>query len=113
VGGTRILRCTSNAVGRFVDLWRRVPGARELAADDPRTPSQRAQYEELHDRVRRRLADAGFAAKDIELVDTNLFGLSIDSRLPADVRKDIEHMLELGSPAAVFLIPVGTSLLAP
>jgi hypothetical protein len=101
------------AVGRFVDLWRNVPAAREVAANDPRTASQRAEYGRLHDHVRARLRDEGFDTNEIELVDTNLFGLSIDTRLPVDIRKEIERMLEIGSPAAVFLMPVGTSLAVP
>jgi hypothetical protein len=98
------------AVGRFVDLWRDVPEATELAYDDPRSDEEIAEYEALRDRVVAELEGAGFGEDDIELVDTNLFGLSIDTRLPDPVREDIERMLELGSPAAVFLMPVGTTL---
>jgi hypothetical protein len=100
------------AVGRFVELWRDVPDAEELAFDDPRSRAQVAEYGGLRDRVRSDLATAGFDPGDIELVDTNLFGLSIDDRLPDDTREAIERMLELGSPAAVFLMPVGTTLAA-
>lgn len=101
------------AVGRFVELWRDVPAARELAFDDPRSVDQVSEYEALRQRVIDGLADAGYDDGRIELVDTNVFGLSIDTTLPDDIREDIERMLELGSPAAVFLMPVGTTLPSP
>jgi hypothetical protein len=97
------------AIGKFVEQWRRQPKARELAADDPRTDAEARRYDELRARVMRDLEDAGFDEADIALVDDNLFGLSIDTRLPGPTREDIEEMLGLGSPAAVFLAPVGTT----
>ena len=42
------------AVGVYVERWRAVPEARELAASDPRDDEQRAEYEQLRDDVRRR-----------------------------------------------------------
>jgi hypothetical protein len=99
------------AVGRFVDLWRAVPEARELAFDDPRSARQRAEYDALRAKV---IADLTRAhrADEAELVDSNLFGLSLHD-MDDDTRKAVERMLELGSPGAVFLIPPGTQLGAP
>jgi hypothetical protein len=100
------------AVGRFVELWRHVPQARELAFADPRTDAQRREFASLREQVLDDLTVAHLR-DDIELVDGNLFGLSLDERLPRATRKAIERMLELGSPAAVFLIPPGTLLPQP
>jgi len=100
------------AVGRFVDLWRRQPDAVELAADDPRSAAEVDEYDALRTRVIDELRDADLDDV-VELVDDNLFGLSIDDRLPDATRARIERMLALGSPAAVFLVPVGTALRAP
>jgi len=97
------------AVGRFVELWRDVPDAHELAAWDPRDDREIAEYEALRARV---IDDLGAAGLEdlVSLVDDNLFGLSIDARLPDDTREHVERMLGLGSPGAIFLVPVGTLL---
>jgi hypothetical protein len=42
------------------------------------------------------------------MVDTNLFGLSIDQRLPAATEAKIASMLVLGEETAVFIAPAGT-----
>ncbi|HVM52771.1 MAG TPA: hypothetical protein VM262_06200 [Acidimicrobiales bacterium] len=101
------------AVGRFVELWRRHPDAVELAHHDPRDGRDVAEYDALRKRVITDLRAAGFPEGDIDLVDGNLFGLSIDTRLPAATRERIERMLALGSPGAVFLVPVGATLSGP
>ena len=100
------------AVGRFVDLWRKVPGAKLLGFDDPRTKVQQRMYAALRVEVIDALITAGLG-DDIELVDGNLFGLSLDERLPSRARKGIERMLDLGSPGAVFLVRPGTTLPSP
>ena len=97
------------AVGRFVDLWRSVPSAQEVAFDDPRSPSERREYAQLREDVIHDLMVAGLR-DDIELVDGNLFGLSLDERLTRRTRRSIEQMLDLGSPGAVFLVPPGTTI---
>jgi len=97
------------AVGRFVELWRDVPEARELASHDPRSPAEIEEYETLRAQVIDDL-EAADLGDIVDLVDDNLFGLSIDERLPDATRERIERMLELGSPAALFLVPVGTQL---
>jgi hypothetical protein len=97
------------AVGRFVELWRQSPDAQELAADDPRDADEIAEYDHLRDEVIDALERDGLD-EDVELVDGNLFGLSLDGRMDDDTREAVERMLELGSPAAVFLMPVGTTL---
>jgi hypothetical protein len=92
------------ATGGYIDAWRDVPDAVEVAEYDPRTDAQRAEYLDVRDRVIARLQDEGLA--DLApLVDTNLFGLSIDDRLSADDAADITRLLDLGQPMVVFIAP--------
>jgi hypothetical protein len=44
------------------------------------------------------------------LVDLNLFAVSIDARASDDVKSRLTEMLELGVPMAVFVAPPGTHL---
>ena len=97
------------AVGIYVDRWREIPEAREVAFSDPRSDAQRAEYERLHDEVADRLEAEG-QPDLVEWLDTNLFGASLDPRISDDVREGMERMLELGSPGAIFLIPPGQLL---
>ena len=39
------------------------------------------------------------------LVDTNLFGMSVDTRLSAADQDDLGRLIELGQPMAVFIAP--------
>lgn len=101
------------AVGGFVERWREVAqtnaDVRELAFAEPRTRSEIAEYDSL----RKAVIDDLYAAHldtEVDLVDGNLFGLSLDDRLPDGTRERVEHMLELGSPGAVFLMPTATIL---
>jgi hypothetical protein len=97
------------AVGVYVERWREVPEARELAASDPRDAGQRAEYERLRAEVAAALEEEGLDDL-VPSLDGNLFGASLDPRLPDGAREDIERMLELGSPGAVFLVPPGQLL---
>ena len=97
------------AVGGFVERWRAVDGARELAWHDPRSPAERAEYDRLHDLAAEELRATGHEDV-VPLLDDNLFGASLVAGLPDAARAHIEAMLELGSPGAVFLIEPGTTL---
>ena len=67
------------ATGGYVDRWRRVPGAVEVATYEPRSEEQVARADELRARVIARLRVEGL--DDVaDLVDTNLFGASLDPR---------------------------------
>jgi hypothetical protein len=99
------------AVGVFVDRWRRA-GVRELAFDDPRDAQQRAEYDRLHAEVAAALTDDGLDDL-VPLLDGNLFGASLDPRIDDGEREGMERMLELGSPAAIFLVRPGTTLPPP
>ncbi len=92
------------ATGGYVDRWRQVPGAVEVANYEPRTASQVARAEELRARVIGRLRVEGLA--DVaEQVDTNLFGASLDPRISAEDLADLTELLDLGQPMAVFIAP--------
>jgi hypothetical protein len=96
------------AVGWFVDSWRRVGTATELAAYDPRTPEQVDEYERLRGDVIDELTVAGHQDL-VPLVDCHVFGLSIQD-LPEETKQKLEDMLGLGSPAAIFLAPVDAAV---
>jgi hypothetical protein len=93
--------------GKYIDEWRRRPGYVEVADADVRTDAERAQFDELRDRVRTRLAELG-RSDLLETVDTNLFGASLDPELPRDVVDDMSEMLLLGEPVAIFIAPPST-----
>lgn len=94
------------ATGFWIDRWRAVPDAVEVARHDPRTPAQRAEFERIRRQVLTDLEEAGL--DDVApLVDGNLFGATLDPRLPDETRERMERMLHLGLPAAVFLAPPG------
>lgn len=97
------------AVGGFVERWRQVDGAEELAAHDPRDDAERATYARLRDEVVARLEAAGLDDL-VPLVDDNLFGLSIREELDDATRELTEEMLALGTIGALFLVPPGTTL---
>lgn len=84
--------------------WRAIPGVREVARTDPRTPSERAEFR----RLRREVIDEFNAAGLTDLVSTvdgNLFGLSLNVRVPESARRKLVRMTTLGLPAAVFIGP--------
>jgi hypothetical protein len=92
------------ATGGYVDIWRAVPDAIEVATYDPRTDAQRAEYAEVRARFVERLAAEGLDEL-VDLVDTNLFGISVDTRLSAADQDDLTRLIELGQPMAVFIAP--------
>jgi hypothetical protein len=93
------------AVGPDIATWRSRPGAREVARVDARTPAERRTYARLRTGVQDALAAQGkpHAAAD---VDGGLFALYLDTDLPAATRRDLQRMIAIGSPTAVFVAPV-------
>jgi hypothetical protein len=92
------------ATGGYVDAWRDVSDAVEVAAYDPRSDAERAEYRDARGRLVERMQSEGLADL-VPSVDTNLFGLSIDDRLsPAD-QADLTRLLDLGQPMVVFIAP--------
>jgi hypothetical protein len=92
------------ATGGYIDVWRHVPDAVEVASYDPRTPAERRQFGELHNRLVARLGAEGLSDL-IPSVDTNLFGMSVDSRLSAADQADIGRLLGIGQQMVVFIAP--------
>ena len=81
-----------------------MPDAVEVATYDPRTDAQRAEYAEVRARFVERLSAEGLGEL-VELVDTNLFGISVDTRLSTADQADLSRLIELGQPMAVFIAP--------
>jgi hypothetical protein len=92
------------ASGVFVDRWREVPGAVEVALVDRRTPAERGEFDRLRTQVIADLRAAGLDERVVD-VDENLFGVGVDRRVPARTRERINLMAELGVPTAVFVAP--------
>jgi hypothetical protein len=95
------------ATGANVDRWRAQPAAVELAYVEPRDSAERAEFARLRsaviDELRvDRLDDL------VPLVDDNLFGASIDERVPDHAQRLMTRMLELGDRTAVFIAPPDT-----
>jgi hypothetical protein len=92
------------ATGGYVARWRQVPGAIEVATYEPRSAEQIARADTLRGALAARLRLEGLDDV-ITLLDTNLFGASLDPRLSSADLADITELLELGQPAAVFIAP--------
>ena len=93
------------ATGSYIDAWRQVPGAVEVATYEPRTVGQRLEFAATRRRLLERLASEGLDDV-VPLVDTNLFGAALDPRLSPDDQADFTTLLDLGQPMAVFIAPV-------
>jgi hypothetical protein len=100
------------ATGGYVDRWRQVPGAVEVATYEPRSDTEIARVAELRTRVLARLRVEGL--DDVAaLVDTNLFGASLDPRISPGDLADLTELLDLGQQAAVFIAPPEADAVAP
>jgi hypothetical protein len=97
------------ATGFYIDQVAAIPGAVSVIEFDPRDAADLAEYAALEASVTAELTAAG-AADLIPLLDTNLFGVQLDPRVSADVQADINRMLVLGTPTAVFILPPGSPL---
>jgi len=94
--------------GEFIEQWRARDGYVEVTMADPRTPEEAAEFERLRLRVLDRFDRLG--RSDLaEILDVNLFGVSLDPDLPDDVVDDLDDMLVLTSPVAVFIAPSGST----
>ena len=97
------------ATGPAIRRWAVRPGAVEVARVDVRTEAERAEA----DRTRAALVEV-LASADlpdlVPMVDDNLLGVAFDPRLPAAARDLVDRLDALGAPAAVFLVPLGSTL---
>ena len=100
------------ATGVYVELWRTVPDAVEVAAYDPRTNAQRLEAASIRQRLVDRLTSEGLADV-VPLVDTNMFGAALDPRLSEADQDDFTVLLDLGQPMAVFIAPAMTDPVLP
>lgn len=97
------------ATGVYIDTVRALPGAVEVIDYDPRTSAQLAEYEQLRASISEALTSNG----DDDLLfmlDTNLFGLQVNERVPPHVQQMVDRLLHLGGPTAVFIVPAGSTL---
>jgi len=94
------------STGSYIEEWRQRADAVEVAYVDSRTEAEVAEYDARRDEALAGLRAAGLDDL-VDLVDTNLFGASLDPRLPADVQSAMARMLIIGQPAAVFIAPMG------
>ena len=97
------------ATGLFVDQWRAVPGAVEVAYVEPRSPAELAEFNRLRGEVIAELRSEGLD-DIVPVVDGNLFGASIDERVSREAQRRMARMLELGEPTAIFIAPPGATL---
>ncbi len=93
--------------GGFITAYQADERFEQVAFADPRTSEEVDEYDQLRTKVIAELSDAGLNDL-IELVDTNLFGLDIDERIPPGTKALTTQMIALGQPAAVFVGPRAT-----
>jgi hypothetical protein len=96
------------ATGPYIEPWRQLPDAVEVAYVEPRSPAEIRRFGELRAEAIERLEADGLDDV-VPLVDGNLFGASIQRRVPSSTRELLAEMLDLGLPTAVFLAPPGTT----
>jgi hypothetical protein len=81
------------------------PLAVEVVRVDPASPAQRRLHGELRDEMRAGLVEAGLDSL-VPLVDSNVWILSMDNRVPPRLRAIATKMLQIGLPEAVFVAPI-------
>lgn len=92
------------ASGFHVDELRADPDAVEVAFVDPRDAPQAARFDQLREQAIDALVRLGLDDV-VETIDVNLFGAAVDPRVPAEVRRQLDEMLAIGGPTAVFVTP--------
>jgi hypothetical protein len=95
------------ATGGFAEDMRRSSEATLLAYVDPRTPAERADYEVLKGIVVSDLRRLGRAAV-ADRIDWDLGAAEWIPELDAFSRVAIRKMVEMGTPAAVYVEPIGS-----
>ena len=92
------------ANGPMAARWRATPGVVEAANVDLRSPAEVEEQKRLLAEVA-----AGLRAEGLEslvpLLDTNLFRVAIDQRVPEELRFSLNRILDIGLPTSVFIAP--------
>jgi hypothetical protein len=96
------------ATGPDIANWQRDSRYTQVASFDPRSPAERARFDDLRAQVAGELGQAGLSALRPQ-VDSNLFMLGLAPNVPVATRHKISQMLELGMPMAVFIGPPPSS----
>jgi hypothetical protein len=91
------------AVGADIDIWRRLPGAVEVAYVDLRTPAERAEADRLLHRIEQYFRSP-VVADLAEPLERTLY-VVLDPRVPDHIVKDAERLIAIGFPTAVFVGP--------
>lgn len=94
------------ATGFYIDQVAALPGAELVVEYDPRDTGERAEYDTLERELTEGLTAAGLDDL-VPLIESNLFGVQVDPRVPPELQSKVNRMLELGTPTAVFVVPVG------
>jgi hypothetical protein len=94
------------ATGPDILCWQRDARFHQVAAYDPRTDAERAEFAQLHAQVIEDLQREGLSNL-VPQIENNLFMLALLPRIPAPTRHLMSRMLALALPVAVFVGPVG------
>ena len=97
------------ATGSYIAAWQQAAadpttGVSQVASYDGRSDAEIAEYRVTRERLMKRLGEEGHPEL-VPLVDTNLFGVSLDVRLSAADVADMSRLIALGQPMAVFIAP--------
>ncbi|MEZ5252133.1 MAG: hypothetical protein R2713_23865 [Ilumatobacteraceae bacterium] len=95
------------ATGFYVDQVADAPGAELVVEYDPRDADDLAEARALESELTDSLRELGLDDL-VPLIESNLFGVQLDPRVPVELQEIVDRLLELGTPTAVFLVPVGT-----
>jgi hypothetical protein len=96
------------ATGVNVERWRGDPRVVEVVAVDPRDPDELAEFAAVRAELIDRLEADGLDDL-VDLVDTNLFGVLVDTKLSPAGQDLADRLLYLGQETAVFIAPPGTA----
>ena len=97
--------------GQYIEAGsERCPAPSRSRTSSPATPAELAEFDQLAWARWSPISTPPGLDDIVPIVDRNLFGASIDERVPVDTQRAMARMLDLGQPAAVFIAPAGTVL---
>jgi hypothetical protein len=92
------------ATGPDIANWQRDSRFVQVAFFDPRSATERREFDRLHARVAAELRGAGLGNR-VAQIDDNLFMLALAPHVPVSTQRLITQMLDLSMPMAVFIGP--------